>query len=238
MHTQNPNPYLIPGAVIVAALIIGASVMYGPQQPRIADNLANDPAPAGNQPAAPAVNAKDVNIAGDPFIGKTNAPVTLVYWSDYQCPFCEKFDTGTLRDVVKNYVNTGKLKVVFKDFQFLGPDSISMALAARAVWETYPDKFYAWREAMMDNQGQENSGYATREFILNVTKKVPGIDAAKIGSLMDKNKVKYTAAINADKAEGGKFGVQGTPGMIIGNKFQSGAAAYSTVSAIIDAQLK
>lgn len=237
MTTHNQNPYLIPGAVIVAALIIGAAVMYGPQKARVADNLADNPAPAGNQ-AGPAVNAKDVNIKGDPFIGKVDAPVTLVYWSDYQCPFCKKFDTGTLRDVVKNYVNTGKLKVVFQDFQFLGPDSLTMALAGRAVWETYPDKYYAWREMMMDNQGQENSGYATKEFVLNITKKVPGIDSAKIGSLMESNKAKYQQAIEADKTEGGKFGVRGTPGMVVGNQFVSGAASYASISATVDSQLK
>lgn len=239
MNTQNPNPYIIPGAVIVAALIIAASVMYGPQQARVADNLAPGPAPTGAQPAAGvAVNAKDVDIKGMPFVGKTNAPLTIIYWSDYQCPFCKKFDIETVGQVVKNYVDTGKVKFVFADFQFLGPDSFTLGIAGRAVWEAYPEKYYAWREIIFRNQGQEHSGYATKEFIRTMTAKVPGIDVAKIEALMVKNKAAYEAAMTASKAEGAKVGVTGTPGTVVGNQRLSGAVAYANISAVIDSQLK
>ncbi|MBI2023890.1 thioredoxin domain-containing protein [Candidatus Giovannonibacteria bacterium] len=65
----------------------------------------------------------DVDIKNEPFIGDPNAPVTIAYWSDFQCPFCQRFEQNTLPTLVDQYVKTGKVKIVFKDFQFLGPDS-------------------------------------------------------------------------------------------------------------------
>jgi protein-disulfide isomerase len=239
MNTNTPNPYIIPGAVIVAALIIAGAVIYGPHGASTGDNIVAGGNAGGAVPAAAAnVDAKDVDVKGDPFIGKANAPLTVVYWFDYQCPFCHKFDKETLGQVVTNYVNTGKIKVVFKDFQFLGQDSYTMAVAARAVWEAYPDKYYAWREAIVNNAGDENSGYATPQFMSMVYSKVPGISEAKINALIAKNGTAYRAAIDADKQLGQQYGVNGTPGILVGNQKISGAASYATFTSKLDPQLK
>jgi len=168
MNTSNQNPYILPIAVVVAALVIAAAVIYGPQG---ASSGTVPQAGTGQQapiihPAIEAVTTPTPSGTGDPYIGNPNAPVTVTYWSDYQCPFCKQFDADTMGDLVKNYVDTGKIKIVFEDFQFLGPDSTSMALAARAVWETYPGKYFIWRETMYANQQKEDTGYATRDYIL------------------------------------------------------------------------
>lgn len=237
--TNNQNPYILPGAIVIAAIVIAGAVIYGPKEsPDSAAGPVPDNAAQGQQPGAPVVDAKNVDIKGSAFIGKQNAPITVVYWSDYQCPFCQKFDLESLDQIKKAYIDTGKVKFVFKDFQFLGPDSTSMAIVGRAVWDAYPDKYYDWREAMAKNQGEEHSGYATKEFIVRVTKTVPGIDTNKIYSLVDQNKAKYTAAIDADRNEGAKFGINGTPGFVAGNKYLSGAISFPSFSSTLDAQLK
>jgi len=111
------------------------------------------------------VNVKDVMTAGEPFIGDPNAPTTIAFWSDFQCPYCKSFETGgvpqiptpaAMPDIVKNYVDTGKAKIIFKDFAFLGPDSDAAALYGRAVWDLYPAQYMAWRTAMYQAQDGEN----------------------------------------------------------------------------------
>ena len=146
MKTQQ---YLIPASIVVAGLLVAVGIFFGGKS--ASPSVAN-PQVANQQAQAPAVDIKDVNTNNKPFIGNPNAKVTIAYWSDYQCPFCKQFETTTFQDIVKNYVTTNKVKVVFKDFQFLGPDSGTDALFARSIWNLYPDKYFAWREAMTNKQ--------------------------------------------------------------------------------------
>lgn len=95
------------------------------------------------------VDIKNVKTEGSPFIGKADAPVVIAQWFDYQCSYCKKFAAETLPAIIEGYVNAGKVKVVFKDFQFLSPMSEMAALYGRAVWELYPEQYLAWHEAMM-----------------------------------------------------------------------------------------
>lgn len=113
------------------------------------------------------VSVKDINIDGKPFIGKVDAPVTMVFWSDFQCPYCKAFETGgvpqinsrtpaAFPEIVKNYVETGKARVVFMDFAFLGSDSDTAAMYNQAIWKLYPEQYFAWRTAMYEAQDGEN----------------------------------------------------------------------------------
>lgn len=119
----------VPVAIIIAGVVIGVFVMVGLS--KSGGNTAG-----GQQPAAANVDIKDVKTANDPYIGKANAPVTLAYWSDYQCPFCKAVEVGGVQGIsvsasipslIKQYVDTGKLKIVFKDYPFLGEDSTTAA---------------------------------------------------------------------------------------------------------------
>lgn len=231
----------LPIAIIVAGAMIAVGLFFGLSR--------NAPAAAANgQPAPKQVNIKDVKIAGEPFIGKADAPLTMAYWSDYQCPFCKAVEVGGIPQIkidpsipalIKDYVNTGKLKIVFKDFVFLGQDSITAAEYEHAIWETYPDKFYTWREAMYKAQDDEgDQGFGDEASILALIRKIPGLDANKLKSLVAQKKAVYDAAIQADTEEGQKFGIQGTPGFIIGTKSIDGAVSFAQFKAAIDSQLK
>ncbi|MEK7079714.1 MAG: thioredoxin domain-containing protein [Patescibacteria group bacterium] len=224
--------YLTPISVLVGACIIAAALAFG-------NGGGAQQAATNGQPPAQAVDIKKVDVKGDPYIGNPNAPVVMAYWFDYQCPFCKKFDQDTMGQIYENYVKTGKVKVVFQDFQFLGPDSDDGALFARAVWEAYPDQFYAWYQAMFEAQDEEHAGFGNTASIVTMTKaKVPAIDTTKVLALIEKNKDAYTKAITADRTEGGTMGVSGTPAMIIGKTLLSGAQPYSAVTALLDAELK
>jgi len=195
-------------------------------------------APTAAQPStAPSADITKVNTVGEAFIGNLNAPVTIASWSDYQCPFCQRFSDDALASVVTDYVNTGKVKLIFKDFSFLGSDSDDAALVARAVWEAAPAKFYEWHVAMFAKQDGENSGWGSKADILALTKTISGIDEAKVESLLNTNSAKYQSAIEADKTEAGNFGISGTPGTIIGQQLIVGAQPYSAVKQLIDLEL-
>lgn len=228
----------LPLAIILAGALVAVGLFFG---------LSKNTASTGGQPTKQAVNVKDVNLANSPYIGQTNAPVTMAYWSDFQCPFCKAVDVGgvpqiplepSFPTIINEYVKTGKLKIVFKDFVFLGQDSITAAEYGRAVWALYPEKYYEWREAMFVAQDEEgDQGFGDAASIDALIKKIPGLDLAKIKADVAANKAKYDAAIQADTQEGSKFGIQGTPGFIIGKQSIDGAVPLSEFKKVIDSQL-
>lgn len=221
--------YITPVAVLLGAAIIAFALIFG----------RGGGAPTPNPQAGGEVQVDIKNVKADvsPSVGEKDAPVTIAVWFDYQCPFCKRFELDALKQVYTEYVTTGKVRIVYKDFQFLGPDSQTAALFARAVWDAYPDKFYAWNGAMMEAQDDENAGFGDLESIKKVTATVPGIDVARIEKLMTDKKAQYEAAIAADRAEGQSMGVNGTPATIIGTSVYSGAQPYSAIKSAIDAEL-
>lgn len=228
------DKYLTPLAVLLAAVIIALALIYG-------NSMGKGGAPVGGQPAL-AVDIKDVKTDNDPFIGDKNAPTTVAVFYDYQCPFCKQFEQAVTPKLIDAYVSTGKTKIVFKDFQFLGEDSTTASLFARALWETNPDKFYDWYKAMFDAQDDEgDQGFGDLASIQKLAGTIPGIDVDKVTKLMTEKKAEYTKAIEADRAEGAALGINGTPSIIAGKKLFSGMspdAFYTGITAELDAQLK
>ncbi|MCX6787883.1 MAG: thioredoxin domain-containing protein [Candidatus Kaiserbacteria bacterium] len=230
METNEPNSKFLPVAVVVAGLLIAGAVMWNGSHP------AAGPAGSGD---APKVNIKDVKTNGNPFIGRADAPVMIAFWSDFQCPYCKNFELGTLPQIVKEYVDTGKVKVVFMDFTFLGSDSTDAALYSRSVWKLYPDAYFAWRTAMytaQDDEGDKGFGDAASIDKLDAT--VAGIDVAKVAADVKANTSVYQASINSNKVEGQKVGLNATPSFVIGTKTILGAYPYATFKTAIDEVFK
>lgn len=230
----------LPGAIILAGALVAVGLYFGLSHSATGT--------AGNgQPAPVAVNVKDIDIKDAPFIGKADAPLTMVFWSDFQCPFCKAIEVGGVQgiptpaaipDVIAQYVDTGKLKIVFKDFVFLGQDSITAAEYEKAVWALYPGKYFDWRTAMYKAQDEEgDQGFGDAPSIDALNKKL-GLDAAKVKALVAKNKDAYDAAIQKSTQDAQKFGVSGTPAFVVGTKSISGAQPLSAFTAAIDSQLK
>lgn len=244
-NSKESTKLSLSSAIIVAGLIVAAGLFFGLNSKGGNKNVGLNTDAQPNQPSAQpsaqpdsqTVDIAKVKTAGEPFIGNPNAPVTIAFWSDYQCPFCKHFDNDTIKQVVDNYVKQGKVKIVFKDFQFLGNDSQVAGIIGRAVWEVAPDKYYSWHEAMYKNQDKENSGWGNKSDILALTQSL-GIDSKKVETLATKNVKKYINMINADRSEGSSFGINGTPGTIIGKNLISGAQPYSSVKQLIDAELQ
>ena len=222
-------------AIIAASIIISGTIIFINNGKSTTGQNNNQPGTGNNQPVA--VDASKVNIANSPYIGDKNAKLLVVEWFDYQCPFCKKIHDDVISQLIKDYVDTGKVKIVFKDYAFLGSDSTTAALAARAVWEAYPDKFFSWYDAMFQKQDSENGGWGNKADILALAKSLD-LDSNKIDQLMTSKAAEYQKLIDADKAEGTSLGINGTPGTIVGKQLISGAQTYATFKAAIDSQLK
>lgn len=236
---RDNSALFVPAAIVIAGIVVGGGLYFGLSK-------GNSTGQGGTQPTV-SVNIKDVKTDGDPYIGKADAKVTLAYWSDYQCPYCKAVEIGgipqipitpALPTLIKEYVDTGKLKIVFKDYPFLGEDSITAALYEHSIWKLYPEKFYSWREEMFKAQDDEgDQGFGDEASIVALIKKIPGMDAAKIKADVAANKAAYQTKIDADRAEGTSFGITGTPGFITGKTLIPGAAEFSSFKSAIDAQL-
>ncbi|HYF29267.1 MAG TPA: thioredoxin domain-containing protein [Candidatus Paceibacterota bacterium] len=216
--------YLTPIAVLLGALIIAGALAYGRGD-------AGPSAQTGNQPVK-TVDIKDVKTSGSPSIGNANAPATLAVWFDYQCGYCKRFDAETLSALKASHVDTGKLRIVFKDFQFF-PGSEDVGVFGRAVYEAYPDRHYAWFSGMMAlPAGESGLTVAKAKEVATAV----GLDAARIEQLATQNRAKYLAAVQADKAEGTAFGITGTPASIVGKQLLEGAQPLAAVTAAVEAK--
>lgn len=224
----------IPASIIIAGSIVAAAVVWGGR----AGPVDRSPVAGSAAKVTQVVDSEKVDASGDPFIGRADAPVTMAYWYDYQCPFCQRHEIETMPVIVKKYVDTGKLKILFKDFQFLGLDSQTLAEYSRAVWELVPQKFYQWHQAIYENQGAENTGWATEARIGELTAAILGeTDTRRVTALVKEKGMEYRREMDADKAEGGALGISGTPAAIIGKAVISGAQPLSAFEGAIEQAL-
>ncbi len=223
----------IPAAILVAGVIIAGAIIFSnttvPANREMADI---------NNAVVPKVDIKEVDLDGNPYIGDKDAPVSMAFWSDYQCPFCKKTEAEVFPTLIKDYVETGKLKIVFLDFVFLGQDSISAALFDRAVWELYPEQYFTWREKMFAAQDAEgDQGFGDQASIEQLLRTIAGVNQVKVSDLVEENKESYQREIDADYKEGQKFGVAGTPAAIVGTTLISGARPLSSFVTEIEKEL-
>jgi protein-disulfide isomerase len=228
------NKYILPLSILIACLLVVGAVVW------------NNSHPTGT---ASSVSITDVQLEGEPYIGKADAPVTIAFWSDFQCPYCKAAEIGhpdipsiqpALPDIIKNYVDAGTVRIVFKDVVFLsprmGPDSMTAAVYNQSVWKLYPEKYFAWRTAMFEAQDEEGTGFGNAESIdaLNATL---GLDAAKIKADVAANRSYYEAHAQEVTAQAKALGVDATPSFILGNQLIKGASPFSTFKQAIDALL-
>jgi protein-disulfide isomerase len=102
----------------------------------------------------------------DTFLGRAEAPVTIVEFADLQCPYCGQFARDVLPEVVRRYVRTGKVRLDLRLLTFLGPDSMQAAeLAAAAALQ---GRLYQFVELVYRNQGEEKSGWVTDAYLRRI----------------------------------------------------------------------
>lgn len=187
---------------------------------------------AGTQPQAPA-QKQNVSLGHFPVRGNSNAKVTIVEFADLRCPFCERFFTDTEPQIMKDYVDTGKAKFVFRQYAFLGPASTVAANAAECANEQ--GKFWDFHDYMYKNQPDESdtSMYTTDK--LTAIAGQLGMNTDQFQSCLSANK--YSDKVNSDMADGQKAGVTGTPTIFIDGTPIVGAQPYDAFKQLIDQEL-
>jgi protein-disulfide isomerase len=186
----------------------------------------------------PVKAAAAVAETGDPFIGSARAPVTTTLWFDFQCPYCKILWRDAIPQVNAHYVRTGKLKLVFSDYSFLGKDSVTAAVIGRAVWHLFPQAYFDWTTAMFDAQDRENGGFGDLNSVARLTVAVPGIDRTVFAAGFNANVKRYDDEVRADFDAGTRAGVRGTPAMRIAGRMEAGALPYDEIAARIDTALR
>ncbi len=134
-------------------------------------------------------------------LGKADAPVTLVEYVDLQCPFCAQYATQVAPTLVRDYVRSGKLRIVQRTVPILGPESETAATWSVAAQRR--DRLFEFNELFFRNQGQENSGYVTADFLRKVARGA-GLDPAAMASAA------------AELSPPGTGGVSSTPSFRLG----------------------
>ena len=170
-----------------------------------------------------------VELGDSPVKGNANAPITIVEFSDYQCPYCGKFFSETLPSIDKDYIKTGKVK--YKDFPLGFHENAQKASeAARCVGEQKGDAgYFKMHDKLYANQndlGVDNLKKLAKEL---------GVDSAKFDKCLDDGK--FADAVKKDLAYGQQLGVSGTPAFFVNEKMLSGAQPYSVFKQMIDAEL-
>lgn len=173
----------------------------------------------------------DVKTEGSPSKGNSNATVTIVEFTDYQCPFCAKFYSETYPQILKEYIDTGKARIVLKDFPLNFHENAQKAAeSARCVRDQKGDEGYF----KMHDKLFQNQGSLSLENIKKWAKEL-GVDSAKFDTCLDSGK--FEKAVKDDLSYGQEIGVSGTPAFFINGKLIEGAQPFSVFKQMIDEEL-
>jgi len=191
-----------------------------------------------NQPTNPIkISADD-----DPVIGNRDAQITIIEFSDFQCPFCERFNTQTFPLIFEEYIKHGKVKLVFRDFpiQSIHPNALPASVAAECANEQ--GKFKEMHDKLFDNQKKWNKQDTINALsIFNQYATEIKLEQTKFESCLANGK--YIDEIKNDLSEGQSYGVSGTPGFFIGNEKigfieLKGAQPFDSFKKVIETQLE
>ena len=221
--------YLILGAVaIVAVLGVGYAAQTGTAQQGAATGGASE---QGSE--EPTIDMSR-RIDGDPTaLGETDAPVVLVEYSDYRCPFCAVFARDTLPVLVDEYVESGQVRIEWRDLTVFGQESIDAAVAGRAAGAQ--GLFWEFNEATFRDAPARAHLDLPRERLLQIGREIGVPDMARFESDLDDPAI--LASVTADTDEARSFGATGTPLFLVNDTPISGAQPLDVFRQTIEREL-
>jgi protein-disulfide isomerase len=221
---------ILPVSILIAAVLISGALLY---------TRGAAPSGGGNPTAVVPGTKVNLDLNGAPSMGNANAKVTIVEYADFQCPYCERYFKNNEASIVSSYVNTGKARFVWKDYAFLGQESLWAAEAARCANDQ--GKFWPYHDYLYNHQGAENSGAFSKANLKKFAGAL-GLNASQFNSCLDSDK--YLSAVQAETQAGSGVGVSGTPATFVNGILVSdasgnsvGAAPFATFQAVIDKAL-
>lgn len=246
----NKNLLLVCVSVIIICLIISGTLLYmNSQKGQVANNNGN------NKPAT-----VKVSVDSDAVLGDKNAPVTLIEFSDYECPFCKRHFDQVYPEIKRDYIDTGKVKLVFRDFIAVAghnPLATSEALAAECAKDQGSDASKAG-SAGLPVSGDAMYYKFHDEIFKKTTSNGNGMPVAYLGTIASNlglntgtfqqclDSAKFSGEVNKDIADAKAAGVTGTPSFFIGKSTSNGtingtliigAQPYAAFKAALDSAL-
>lgn len=175
---------------------------------------------------------------GSPILGSESAPVTIIEFGDYQCPYCQMWNQQTKPAIEANYIESGKANLIFVDFPIIGPDSVKAHASTYCADEQ--GLYWQYHDFLYANQGHENDGWASANSLKLLATKMPGLDVEAFSGCVDSGM--YESRVQTNKGIATQAGARSTPSFIIvgpeGSATQiTGAQPYGTFQMAIDEKL-
>lgn len=242
---------IIAGSIIVFALIIGGTILYVAKNiiaPRInrtqQSNLLSSQ-PRTNQATPDPISPTKVSVDNDPVMGSKDAPVTVIEFADFECPFCKQSFKDVIPKLKQQYIDTGKVKLVYRDFPLdFHENAHKEAEAGECVRDQGGDTaFFQYHDQVFTKTTSNGTGLALTQ--LPVIAKSLGLNVKQFQQCLDSGK--YKDEVDKDIADGIAAGVSGTPTWFIGKPDSDGAMTatplvgaqpFAAFKTIIDQQLK
>lgn len=168
----------------------------------------------------------------DAVLGDPSAPVTLVEFGDYQCTFCTKFFNETEPTLIEKYVNTGKLKIIFRDFAINGSESNNAAEAAECAGEQ--GKYWEYHDKLYQERKGYNVGIFKKDNLVRFAAEL-NLNTEQFGSCYDSGRFKNE--VLSDTRDAGNFGARGTPTFFVNGQILPGAQPFAVFEQILEQEL-
>ena len=211
--------------VVVAVAILGLAafaIING-------QNVKNSQENSGNTgPSIPVSNKMVVNTTGDQYIGSNDASITIIEFTDFQCPYCSKFHEETFPIIKQNYIDTGKVKYVVKDFP-LAAHAYAEQSAIATECANGQGKFWEYVDMLYKNQD-----YLSKPLLKNYAKSL-GLNETTFNQCLDNRET--FSEVEKDAIEGTRVGVTGTPYFFINGVAVDGAYPYEVFQSVIEQEL-
>jgi len=224
----------ISGVLAVLLIISVFTGGFGIKGGSNSDNSGNIVAPNPSPSPSPSpggialVDAKKW-VDDDPSLGDKNAKLTIVEFSDFQCPFCGRFRTQTFDQIKKEYIDTGKVKFVFRDFPLSSIHPYAQKASEASECADEQGKFWEYHDKLFENQ-QALTIDNLKKYASDLS-----LDTKKFNDCLDSGKM--VSEVNKDTQDATASGGSGTPYFLVGNRPVSGAQPFANFKAAIDAQL-
>jgi protein-disulfide isomerase len=180
-------------------------------------------------PAAATNTAKAVGNS----LGDATAPVAVEVYADFQCPVCGQFDRGTLKQIEDKYVKTGKVRIIFNHFAFIGDESTRAAEASECA--NAQGKFWEYADTLFNNQAGENQG-AFNDANLEKFAQQVGLDLTQYKTCMDQHT--YLGKIQSSSQAASQRGVNSTPTLFVNGQKVVGAISLATFESVAGTLLR
>ena len=222
---KSDNFWKITTVVLIAVLAFFAFRDGNPTGGTVVDTV-GDTQPTPTKPTKVAFEGLINN--DDHIKGEKKAPVTIIEWSDFECPFCGRFYTETLGQIEEQYIKTGKVKLIYKDFPLsCHPQAQKAAEASECAADQ--EKFWEMHDLLFE-KGVQGGVASFKQFAKELS-----LNSAKFDNCLDSGE--KAGEVQKDMADGGKSGIQGTPGFLINGELVSGAQPFTVFQQVIDAEL-